>query len=450
MRKKRVAALIACMALATAAPARGQMRHSLDALETWIDAVKAHQPGTTDRAVQFTGALKYSDRAVLEPAMRLFLAAVRGNSIITKSDEHQKILELYHAIRVKPGVAAFLERAAVLHADAAIFRDKLPDFVDDAPAPPRRAASIDPNSGMPQAVRNRGADSPLLANDVAMVHTDGRVVGQRPLNWNWTFARSLLDLLLSDRASRTRSNHSDFATPEDVVFVAAWYHATAAYMLATGKHADLKRHLAHAAVALPDDSHILFDRACYAETLGLPLYQVLPGDAGFWNANSHISMDVPSEDKTDAAAEQLFRQALDADPGYAEARVRLARLLERKGAHDEAAAQTERAIAAAPEKTAAYFSHIVAGRTELARGHASDALAHYRAALALFPQAQSALLGASQAAVMTSDIAGALSFVQKLDERTAAFDADPWWNYHLGAGRDVDDLMAALWARLTR
>ena len=50
--------------------------------------------------------------------------------------------------------------------------------------------------------------------------------------------------------------------------------------MATGKHADLKRHLVQAASILPDDHRVLFDRACYAETLGLPIYHVLPGDAG--------------------------------------------------------------------------------------------------------------------------------------------------------------------------
>ena len=434
---RRVALLIVCAVLATASPARSQTWQSVNALETWVNAVKAHQPGKTDPALGFIGALKYSDRVILNPAMTIFLAAVRGNSMNAKSDEHQKILEIYHALRVNPGLAPFLERAAVLHADAAIFRDKLPDFHDDAPPP----------TGLPGDLRNRASQSPLLANDMAMVHVDGRVVGQSPLNWNWTFARSLLDLLVRAERKAGVSKPSDIAVAADLTFVAEWYHATDAYLLATGKHADLKRHLAHAAAVLPNDARVLFDRGCYAETLGLPLYQVLPGDAGYWNAASHISMDLPSEDKTDEEAEALFRRTIEVDPKYAEARVRLGRLLERRGLHDEAASQIERALAANPGRTVAYFARIVAGRVDLARGRAADALGDYRAALAIFPDAQSALLGASQAAVMNADVAGALSFVQQLGERTATFKADPWWAYNLGAGRDVDDLMPALWAR---
>ena len=81
---------------------------------------------------------------------------------------------------------------------------------------------------------------------------------------------------------------------------------------------------------------------------------------------------------------------------------------------------------------------------------AHESFGHYRAALAIFPDAQSALVGASQAAVMATDVPAAMTLVQKLGESTARFDADPWWNYHLGAGRDVDDLMAALWARVPK
>lgn len=455
-------ALFLAVALVVAVPARAQTTASVNALETWIKAVNAHQPGKVDPAVGFVGALKYSDRAILNPAMTIFLAALRRSPVAAKSDSAQKILELYHAVRANPGPAPFLYRAAVLHADAAIFRDKFPDFEDDAPTPGAAKMSIDPMGGAPSGRRSVEA-SPLLSNERAMVHTDGRVVGQAALNWNWPFARALLDLLLRAPAQAeaklgacrgaecmgTLSRPSDIGTEADRVFIAEWYHATDAYLLATGKHADLNRHLTHAAAVLFDDPHILFDRACYAETLGLPLYQVLPGDAGYWNAPAHIFLDVPSEDKTDREAEKLFAQAIAVDPKYAEARVRLARLLERRGLHDEAASQIEQALAATPAGAVAYFAHIVAGRVELARGHAADALGHYRAALAIFPDAQSALLGASQAAVMSSDVPGALALAQKLGDRTAKYDADPWWNYNLGAGRDVDDLMAALWSRVT-
>ncbi len=419
--------------LASARVARAQSRESTDALGNWVAAVRTHEPGKADAAAQVVAGLKYSDRLTLYPSMQMFVAAVRGEKIHTKTAEQRQVLDLYRSVQKNPGLAAFLERAAVLHADAAIFLDKDPDFIDDAPTPGAPAA-IDPRTGARNRRLTDAPTSPLLTNERALRHTDGRVIGQALLNWNWTFARSLLDLLLTQ--------------PADVVFVGEWYHATAAYMLALGKHADLKKHLAHAADVLPQDPHILFDRGCYAETLGLPLYQVLPDDVGFWSSTARLS--VPSEDKTDDEAEKLFRHAIEVDSSYAEARVRFARLLERRGAHDEAAAQIDQAIASGPVKTVAYFAHLVAGRIELARGRPDESFGHYRAALAIFPDAQSALVGASDAAVMATDVPAAMTLVQKLGESTARFDADPWWNYHLGAGRDVDELMAALWARVPR
>ena len=68
----------------------------------------------------------------------------------------------------------------------------------------------------------------------------------------------------------------------------------------------------------------------------------------------------------------------------------------------------------------------------------------------VFADAQSALVGASQAAVMANDVQQALSFVRRLGPRSQLFEADPWWIYQLGSGRDVDDLMAALWARAAK
>jgi tetratricopeptide (TPR) repeat protein len=446
-----------------AQPARAQSPQSADALTAWVETVRTHSPGKPDAALERIATLKYSERVTLNSAMRLFLSAVRGEPIATKSVEQRRIMDLFRAAQANPGLAAFLERAAVVHADSAIFRDRFLDFVDDAPTP--QPMSFDSTSGLPSSSRNRAPSSPLLINEEAAVHTDGRVVGRSTINWNWVFARSLLDMVLAPPAAEyqakigpcrgaeclgTFSKPSRVGTEADRVFIAEWYHATDAYMLAAGRHADLKRQLAHAAEVLPEDARILFDRGCYAETLGLPIYQVLPADPGQAFSSRRIVMNVPSEDKTDAEAEELFRHAIDVDPGYAEARVRLARLLERRGVHDEAASQIEQALSASPASTVAYFGHVIAGRIDQARGRPKESLGHYRAAMAIFPDAQSAMLGASQAAVMTSDVAGALSIVQKLGQRSTTFDADPWWNYHLGAGRDVDDLMAALWLHVPK
>jgi tetratricopeptide (TPR) repeat protein len=436
--------------LASALDARAQTQGSTDALASWVVAVRTHEPGKPDSAAALVAALKYSDRIRLHPAMQLFLTAVRGQAVATRTDPQRRILELFRSVRTNPGVVEFFERAAVLHADAAMLRDKSPWFTDDAPSMP-----ADPRSG------RRETPSSLLSNETAAIHTDGQVIGEMSMNWNWPFARSLLDLVIPPAPRRAAKgtcaalecagspDHTEVGTVAVHLFVGDWYHAAAAYMLATGHHAELRAHFDHAFATLPEDARLLFDRGCFAETLGLPLYQVLFGDPGYWNARLHISLNVPPAEQTNGEAEALFRRAIAIDPSYAEARVRMARLMNRRGLHDEAAAQIDQALlAASRDKTVAYFAHLIGGRIALSRGRASDSLGQFRAALAVFPNAQSALLGASHAAVIASDLPAALSFVQRLGELTASFEADPWWQYHLGAGREVDDLMAAVWSHV--
>jgi len=277
--------------------------------------------------------------------------------------------------------------------------------------------------------------SALLAGERLVETLDGQVVGESATDWNWPFARELLVLLLSVSPDRP--------------FVAEWYHAINGYLLAMSNHGDLRAQLQRAAVVLPDEPRILFDRACRAEALGLPLYQAVSGDARHANRPG-TSVEIPSEDKTDAEAETLFRHAIEVDPAYAEARVRLARLLERRGQHDAAVEQLELALAAKPDRATEYYAHLVAGRVAQARGRLSESLEHYVAASTLFPDAQSALLGASQAAAMTGDVQAALSSVHRLSVRSEASDGDPWWIYQIGAGRDAKGLMTGLWARVAK
>jgi hypothetical protein len=69
--------------------------------------------------------------------------------------------------------------------------------------------------------------------------------------------------------------------------------------------------------------------------------------------------------------------------------------------------------------------------------------------LALHPRAQSALLGASHAALLMADVPGTLAPIEQLGGESGA-EADPWLDYQRGAGRDIKDLMQALCARVSR
>lgn len=100
------------------------------------------------------------------------------------------------------------------------------------------------------------------------------------------------------------------------------------------------------------------------------------------------------------------------------------------------------------QRTANGLAHVVAteGLAEPACSDGASEAEHYRNALRIFPDAQSALLASSQLALAGADVAGALAPIERLGPRSAEFTADPWWRYHLGPGRDADELLRALWA----
>ena len=298
---------------------------------------------------------------------------------------------------------------------------------------------------------------------------DGEVVGDTPGDWNLPFARSLLDELLTPTERRTVSPPcteeiaeglrqarlsslncrmvvlpSPPVSPDDREFVGAWYHAVAAFLFAMGMNGDATGHLHYAARVLPDDPRLLFDRGSYAETFGLPIYQAVHEWAS--SRPNTVITGIPAEQKTNAEAEQHYRRALEVDPSYVEARVRLARLLDRRGRHDEAAAQIDKALEAQPAGVVGFYARIIAGRIAVARGRYDEALRHYQAASSIHPYAQSALLGASHASLMLADVPQTLAPLGQLGGDHAKV-ADPWWDYQLGAGRDVNALLAALWAR---
>jgi tetratricopeptide (TPR) repeat protein len=413
------------LVLATATSVRAQDDASVESLRRWVSAVREHGQGKPDAAAGVIASMSYAERSRLNPAMQVFQRVLRVEPGRPQTRPIGEIFALARSVRQDPGVAPFLRRAAILHSDAAIYRENFPEPPDD---PPITLGSI-----------NAPPRPPLLFNERLLTHLDGQVVGETLAEWNWPFARSLLDLLLARAAVIEQGDRE---------LVAAWYHAVAAYLFATSRDGDLKMHLQHASTVLPDDPRILFDRGCFAEKQGLPIVQTLAGDSSNTRAMARFAIDIPAQGRTDSEAEAQFRRALQIDPGYAEARVRLARLLERRGRRDEAAEEIDRALAARLDGMAAFYAHLFGGRIALARDRPADALGHYRAAAVLYPGAQSALLGASQAAVIASDVPAALAFVQRLGPRSADADTDPWWQYRFGPGRDVKTLIAAVWARL--
>jgi len=258
-------------------------------------------------------------------------------------------------------------------------------------------------------IRREDPLPPLLTRNRLALDQDGQVVGEMVASWNWPFARSLLDVSLTRNPNRSAARRD--TTRPVPPFLLQWYHATTTYMLLNGMYGDLTPHLQHAADLFPDDARILYDRACYAELWGLPMHQALRSerdlaaerlrerqgqDPPTWTTpGADRSFQIPPAEKTNTEAERLFRLSVSANPSLIEARVRLARLLEIRGRFDKAAAQLKPALDATPQGVVAFYARLFAGRAAQALGKLDEAAEHYRAALALFPDAQSALLASS-------------------------------------------------------
>jgi tetratricopeptide (TPR) repeat protein len=431
---------------------------SVAALQTWVEAVRTHASGRPDASVATVAAFSYETREDLNTGINLFFAALMAWRYDTDNNKAaQTIVAIGHAAGKD-----FLKRAAVLHSDVAAYGDVYSATSSGAAtAPVRRTQDLHlGRGGKPQTFALDEPIPPLLMADRVLLGKDGQLIGDVVRTWNWPFARSLLDLLSAGPRKKILSD----GRPERATdpFVSAWYHATTAYMFAEELYGEATSHLHHASMVLPDDALAVFDRACYAEILGLPMHQVLirdvdvgqrarAGGAPTWTTpSSEPALRIPAAAETNAEAERLFRRALAIDPSLAEARVRLARLLDLRGRHEEAAAELSTALAAKPPAAVAFYAHLFGARAAQALGHIDDASRHSKEALDLFPDAQSALLAASQLAFLRSDVPATLAPVARLGARSTVFTADPWWQYHRGAGRDAEGLLNALWAGTPR
>ena len=418
-------------------------------LEQWTQAVKEHAPGQVDGSIAIVRAWTFDQRAELNPALLMFLDLLTRarlsdvrTKVATPPRPSDRVGSLAGATFRSIGVATFLQRAAVLHGDAAMA----------AARESFRALASTSNTTRLYPAPRPGArpESPLLFRGITMVDRDGELRGEMPRDWNWPFASSLLDPKIFKRA--------EVAWPR--AFVTQWYHATAAFMFRNGLYSDAPMHLESAATMLGDDPLVLFDRACLAEIHGLPLVQNVLTEADIITLRRREArrverggevpnvLGIPLLETTNSEAERLFRQTLSADASLVEARVRLARLLLLRGRDADALEASESALRANPDRTVRFYADMLAGRASRMLGRYEAAATHFSDAIALFPNAQSALMAASHLSMTRADADAALAALDQLSKAgdDAPFDRDPWWSYRWCAGREADALVAAMWA----
>jgi len=380
----------------------------VERLRDWLTAVERHEPGEVDgpalaisRWSRFELDAAWADlRALLDRANGVasrFQRSGEAATIKTGSGPltlagAKDLLRLTDDEIRRRDATRIVKRAAVLHADLAVFVS-LGLLVD----------------------HSRGYRTFLV--------DDGRRVGSDTRDYHWDFGRTLLDAVKPD--------------PGGDAMVQLWYWASSAFMTRRGDLAGLEPHTEHARRLLPTSAVAQFFSGVLHETFASPRIQA---------AIRGTKTEIGSEESESRKAERFFRQTIALDPAFVEARLRLGRTLAVAGRHADAAAELQAVASATDDPVLQYHANLSLGREEQALGHRDAARSAFERAASLAPRAQSPYLALSQLSRRYGDKAGARRALQPVLDLPARESEreDPWWYYDISAGRHADVLLTAL------
>jgi len=418
-------------------------------LERWLSAVATHRPGALDDSVRLINTwdkeslrLIWVDLSsivslVRDPSVGLFfvtepqvrstgpparqvspLATSRSTQVLYTLGELRALRALAKKIspQEKPGPEnELLKRAAMLHADIGMLGQA------DARPP------ADPNRPGPGAAT-------LFMND-------GQQLGLRYTVSHWNMGRRLLDRV---RPLDSRNGMKTVADPGADETVRRWYVAGCAYMLRV--RLIEPDQFARALELFPNDPEVLFLVASMHEgSSGVRMQAVMRS----LQAPRDLSFDVLDEGAELRRTEQLYKRALERNPKLLEARIRLGRVLGRRGRHEEAVEQLRQGLST-DEPVLQFYAHLFLGAELEALGNVLEARQSYERAAAIQPTAQSPLFGLSRVADRAGDkVASREAIARALKLPASDFERpDPWWVYEVVQARNLDRLLADLRQRI--
>jgi Tfp pilus assembly protein PilF len=380
--------------------------------DTWLNAILRHEPGRNDAALREVLTLTGDQLESVFPHMVFTLRAVfnrrqrppgfdgffgqygtaahrpQGPALLTPRVDRVAVQDL----------TQFLKRAAMLHADIAMFT-------------PGAQLSI------------RAGESHLLA--------DGSGVGLEGRTWHWMVGRAFLHLI---------------PDAEKDADVRLWYQVAASHLWSIRQFSEAAPHIRQALELFPDDAEIQFVHGLIREAQGSPNIQaaveqqmaVLP------RASQRFQRPVKSADFENGEAREAFQKAVRLDPSHTEARVRFARHLILDGKPEAAITELRAALGQTEDKTLRYLAQLFLGRANELLHRDDEARAAYDAASSAFPEAQSPRLALSQLAIQAGDRDTARSVLAFLAEAGSSEENDPWWDYYYRRQIPDDVLVARL------
>jgi VWFA-related protein len=419
---------------------RPHLASRMDRLEAWLAAVEEHEPGTGDEPARMVRSWTPKDLAQLATDLSLVARLIEYPKYpvlwLTDPERPTRYFRAPYSTDDDRRIRAAARRAA--------------RRCGQDPGPGPDGSSVDEEAV--RCARNR------LLKRGAMLHTDavlhvGSVTAQpeggserRPGQWRVRFADG------QQQAAEGAPGHWELArsllenvapSPEEDDTVRLWYIATSAYGQLYERHT---RHEEQAVDLFPNDAELLFLAGCLHETFASPTIQSLARSIHVSGARSGIHASESELKK----AEELFRRALEVDPAFVEARIRLGRVLDLLGQPEQAVLELRQAVAtllsdddstASPDATLMlYFAEMFFGAAAEELDERDRARASYARASELYPDAPSPKLAMSQLALRGNDHAAALDAVERALEPPGREHDDPWWRYHTVQGRD-----AAVW-----
>jgi len=412
----------------------------IDRLQQWLDAVEQHELGTTDDPLLRVASwdrntlwLVWQDvgsvvSLVREPDIGVFYTPIeaeplsgifrlppnrlRSRVIPYGRNDITRLKLIAKQVVDRGGENRILKRGATLHAEIAV---------------------LGPDTPPPDPARQPRSDSVML------FLADGQQTGIEDANVQWEMGRRLLDKV-KPKGSRKLGND-----PGADETVRLWYLASNIYMQSV-EQGDAW-HVDRSVQLFPQDPEVLFVAACAREVFSGPQIQGVLLSTTLARELFNLYGDEGEELRR---AEKLYRESLERDPNRAEARIRLGRVLNRRGRHQDAIVELRRATMATKNRLLLYYGNLFLGEAADALGLTEEARRAYERAGELFELAQSPRLALSSMATRAGDRSGALAAIETVlggDQPERA--DDPWWSYYTSQTRDIEGVWTALRVAVT-